>query len=510
MHFRSFLYYHRLFFLLGDFMEFLIKQSSTWQNTKTDCLVIPVYDHKNPADVLKQLDAHSHGLVSRLHKARDIHLNKGKITLVHNPVDGNLPRLLFIGCGKTLDIAGFREVIKALARELHHTKVTTVHVLFDLFQVTGCSTPQLLQQAANLLESLTYKYDETLSKKASKHPIKKITLFCQESNVANKKAVAQGVAMGNGINFAKHLGNLPPNICTPTFLANEALELAKKHQSLKTKILNESDMKKLKMFSLLSVTAGTEEPAKFIIVEYKGGKAGDKPYVLVGKGVTFDSGGISLKPGPKMDEMKYDMCGAASVLGTIQAVAELALKINVIVVVPAVENLPSGKATKPGDVITSMSGQTIEVLNTDAEGRLILCDALTYVERFNPKTVIDVATLTGACVVALGKHASGLYSNKNELSQQLVAAGENTYDRAWPMPLWEEYNQQLHSRFADIANIGGPEGGSVTAACFLSRFTKKYDWAHLDIAGSAWDSAGPKGATGRPVSLLTQYLIDRS
>lgn len=491
-------------------MEFLIKQASSWENTKTDCLIIPVYESKNTPEIASQLDAHSSALVSRLFKSRDIHCNKGKITLVHNHADGNFPRLLFIGCGKSLDMAGFREVIKALAKELHHTRVSSVHMLFDLFHVEGYSAPQLLQQTANLLESLTYTYDETLSKKATKHPIKKITLFCKDTGTANKKAVAQGVAMGNGINLAKHLGNLPANICTPTFLANEAMALAKKYKSLTTKILNESDMKKLKMFSLLSVTAGTEEPAKFIIVEYKGGKATDKPYVLVGKGVTFDSGGISLKPGPKMDEMKYDMCGAASVLGTIQAVAELALKINVIVVVPAVENLPSGKATKPGDVITSMSGQTIEVLNTDAEGRLILCDALTYVERFNPKTVIDIATLTGACVVALGKHASGLYSNKEELSQQLVNAGNNTYDRAWPMPLWEEYNQQLHSRFADIANIGGPEGGSVTAACFLSRFTKKYDWAHLDIAGSAWDSAGPKGATGRPVSLLTQYLIDRS
>lgn len=491
-------------------MDFLVKTATQWENTKTDCLVIPVYDNKTATAELKQLDSLSHGLVSRLHKEGDIRLAKGKTTLIHNTANSNFPRLLLLGCGKELNLAGFRDVIKALARELGHCKIASIHILMDEFKVEGCTQPQLLQHATILLESHSYKYDTTLSKKHPRPHLKKVTYYCGQANMASKKAVAQGLAMANGINLARHLGNLPANICTPTFLAQSAVELDKAHKKISVKVLEESDMKKLKMFSLLSVTAGTHQPAKFIIAEYKGGKASEKPYVLVGKGVTFDSGGISIKPGPKMDEMKFDMCGAASVLGTLQAVAELELPIHLIVVVPAVENLPSGNATKPGDVVTSMSGQTIEILNTDAEGRLILCDALTYVERYKPKAVIDVATLTGACVVALGKHASGLYSNKPELSQQLVAAGETTYDRAWPMPLWEEYNQQLSSRFADMGNIGGPEGGSVTAACFLSRFTKKYDWAHLDIAGTAWDAGGEKGATGRPVTLLTQYLIDRA
>lgn len=262
------------------------------------------------------------------------------------------------------------------------------------------------------------------------------------------------------------------------------------------------------MGSLLSVSAGSDEPARLIIMDYKGGKAADQPYVLVGKGITFDTGGISLKPGAKMDEMKFDMGGAASVFGTMQAVADMGLGLNVVAIVAAAENMPSGGATKPGDVVTSMSGRTIEVLNTDAEGRLVLCDALTYAERYKPRAVIDIATLTGACVVALGAHASALYANKDELADQLLSAGVNSHDRAWRMPLWDDYQKQLNSNFADVANIGGPGGGSITAACFLSRFAEKYDWAHLDIAGSAWDSA-PKGATGRPVALLTQYLRDR-
>jgi leucyl aminopeptidase len=262
------------------------------------------------------------------------------------------------------------------------------------------------------------------------------------------------------------------------------------------------------MGSLLSVTAGTDQPAKLIVMNYKGGKAGRKPYVLVGKGITFDSGGISLKPGAKMDEMKYDMGGAASVFGTLVTIAEPGLPLNVVGVIAAAENMPNGSATKPGDVVTSMSGKTIEVLNTDAEGRLVLCDALTYAARFKPEVVIDIATLTGACVVALGSHASGLYANHDKLAEQLLAAGEESHDRAWRMPLWDDYQKQLDSNFADIANIGGAGGGSITAACFLARFTEDYHWAHLDIAGSAWD-ATPKGATGRPVGLLTRYLIER-
>lgn len=491
-------------------MDFIVKQSSLWQKTKTDCLIIPVFENKTHGAELKFLDKLSEGIIDRLNKSGDIRKSTGAITLLHNTTAGNFPRILLVGCGKKLDIASFRQVIKAIQKELENASFKTAHLLFDLFVVDDASSLSLLQQATTLFESEHYKYDTTITKKKNKSKLNKIIFFCEKADAANNKAILQGKSIATGMNIAKQMGNLPANVCTPSYLASQATAMAKSYSKLSTKILNEPQLKKLKMNAILSVTAGTNEPAKFIIMEYAGGKAADKPYVLVGKGVTFDSGGISLKPGAKMDEMKYDMCGAASVLGTMNAVAELKLNINVIGVIGAVENLPSGSATKPGDVITSMSGQTIEILNTDAEGRLVLCDALTYVERFKPKAVIDIATLTGACVVALGSHATGLYSNKSELAQQLIEAGDYNYDRAWPMPLWDEYNKQLTSPFADIANIGGPEGGSVTAACFLSRFTKKYDWAHLDIAGTAWNSGANKGATGRPVSLLTQYLINRS
>ncbi|MDH4040718.1 MAG: leucyl aminopeptidase, partial [Gammaproteobacteria bacterium] len=285
-------------------------------------------------------------------------------------------------------------------------------------------------------------------------------------------------------------------------------KLARDHARLSTTILEEKKMRELGMGSLLSVSAGSDQPARLIVMHYKGGKPGEKPYVLVGKGITFDSGGISLKPGAKMDEMKFDMGGAASVFGTLRSVVELGLPLNVVGIVAAAENMPSGGATKPGDVVTSMSGKTIEVLNTDAEGRLVLCDALTYAGRFKPQVVIDIATLTGACVVALGSHATGLYANQDKLAAQLLEAGTESHDRAWRMPLWDDYQKQLDSNFADMANIGGPGGGSITAACFLSRFAEDYHWAHLDIAGSAWDSS-PKGATGRPVGLLTEYLMGR-
>ncbi len=322
------------------------------------------------------------------------------------------------------------------------------------------------------------------------------------------RGAEHGDAISTGASLAKDLGNLPANVCTPSYLANTARKLAVGNGKLSTKVLNETEMKRLGMGSLLSVTAGTIEPAKLIVMQYKGAGS-DKPVVLVGKGVTFDSGGISLKPGPAMDEMKYDMCGAASVIGVMATVAKLALPINLTVVVPTVENMPSGKATKPGDIVTSMSGQTIEVLNTDAEGRLILCDALTYSRRFKPAAIIDVATLTGACVVALGAHRTAVMSNTDALRNELVAAGDSAGDPAWPMPLGEEYAEQLKSNFADMANIGGPGGGAVTAACFLEKFAEGLNWAHMDIAGTAWKSGAKKGATGRPVPLLSEMLLAR-
>jgi leucyl aminopeptidase len=322
--------------------------------------------------------------------------------------------------------------------------------------------------------------------------------------------VRQGQVVAKAVALAKDLGNLPGNICTPSYLAEEARKLAQGNAKLSAKILTEKEMTALKMGSLLSVARGSRQPPRLIVLSYHGGKRADKPVVLVGKGITFDSGGISIKPAATMDEMKFDMCGAASVLAAVNAAAEMALPLNVIAVVPSCENLPDGNANKPGDIVTSMSGQTIEILNTDAEGRLILCDALTYSERFKPRAVIDVATLTGACVVALGKQASGLFGNSEDLVQEILRAGTQSGDRAWQLPLWEEYQEQLKSNFADMANVGNRDGGAITAACFLSRFTKNFPWAHLDIAGTAWLSGGSKGATGRPVPLLTQYLIDQA
>ena len=323
------------------------------------------------------------------------------------------------------------------------------------------------------------------------------------------KAVAEGQAIANGVKLTKDLANLPGNICTPTFLAKQAKELQKVHKSIKIKVLDEAEMEQLGMGALLAVSRGSHEPAKLITLEYRGTSKDTKPVVLVGKGVTFDSGGISIKPAAQMDEMKFDMCGAASVLGTLATTAELNLPINVVGVIPATENMPNGNATKPGDIVTSLSGQTIEILNTDAEGRLILCDALTYCERFNPDVVIDIATLTGACVIALGKYATGLLSNHSPLANDLLNAGRTSNDRAWQLPLWEDYHQQLDSPFADMANVGGREAGTITAASFLSRFTKQFHWSHLDIAGTAWTGGKEKGATGRPVPLLAQYLLDR-
>ena len=306
------------------------------------------------------------------------------------------------------------------------------------------------------------------------------------------------------------MGNTPPNICHPTWLAEQAEKLAKDNDVIKTDVLDEKQMQKLGMHSLLSVSAGSAQPAKLIVMEYRGGKAKDKPYVLVGKGITFDTGGISLKPGEGMDEMKYDMGGAAAVFGAMKTIAETKPKINVVAVIAAAENMPSGTATRPGDIVTSMSGQTIEILNTDAEGRLVLCDALTYVKKFDPEVVVDMATLTGACIIALGSHATGLLSNNDTLANELLAAGERAGDRAWRLPLWDEYQSQLDSNFADMQNIGGRPAGTITAACFLSRFTKDYPWAHLDIAGTAWLSGKAKGSTGRPVPMLVDYLMSHA
>lgn len=469
----------------------------------------------------KQLDRAAGGAIARLLKRGDIKGEWAQILLVPELAGINAERVLLVGVGNgdAVSEADYRKLVQTVLSALIDCKVDEAHWLLESIKVKDRDEAWQLTQLAMALALREYRYTETLSKPKPASALRKLIVANATSAVAHT-AMQRGTAIGHGMNVARNLGDLPPNICTPTYLATQARSFGRKHNAnksnkLSVKILEEKAMRELGMGSLLSVSAGSDQPAKLIVIEYqgnksRGGKRGAQPQVLVGKGITFDSGGISLKPGAKMDEMKFDMCGAASVFGTLHAIVELELPINVVGIVAASENLPSGRATKPGDVVTSMSGQTIEILNTDAEGRLVLCDALTYAARFKPAAVIDIATLTGACVVALGKHASGLFSNRDDFAQELLAAGQAIGDRAWQLPLWDDYQKQLDSNFADMANIGGPGGGSITAACFLARFAKDYRWAHLDIAGTAWDEGSNKGATGRPVGLLTQYLISCS
>jgi len=480
---------------------------------KTDCLVIALGHDGVDNPTLQSIDNATGGLVSRLESGGDIKNTAGSSLLINEPPGLAVKRLLILGSGKkAANEQSFLELATNLANKLTKLPIKSAHISMDHLQVEHRDSIWQAQQLACKLVEATYLFNPFKSKKKDISSLKKVTLVTPSRKGLDrlKNTLNVGKAIANGVNLARELGDLPGNICTPSYLASQSRKLAKKHTKLSCKILNEKQMKTLGMGALLSVTAGTIEPAKMIVLEYFGGKPSDKPVVLVGKGVTFDSGGISLKPGGAMDEMKYDMCGAASVLGTFSTLIEAGLPINVVGIIPAVENMPSGTATKPGDIVKSMSDQTIEVLNTDAEGRLILCDALTYAGRYKPKSVIDIATLTGACVMALGSHASGILSNNDTLAAQLETAGLTSGDRVWRLPLWNEYDKQLKSNFADMANIGGRPAGTITAACFLGRFTKDYQWAHIDIAGTAWKSGGNKGATGRPVPLLTQYLLEQA
>jgi leucyl aminopeptidase len=476
----------------------------------TDCLVVAVGAKGKLSAAAQTLDTLLKGELKRVVSSGDIEGKLGETLFVH-PSEGNAKRILLVGCGEEskLDARKFRTMATAAIQAVLKSKAKdAVFTLADL-TVSDRSTAWAVTYLVQEAENCSYRFDQTKSKKNAVPALKSIAISSPAGTKPKdmKDAIKAGESIGLGMSAAKDLGNLPGNFCTPTFLAEAATKLAKSYSSLTTKVLNEKQMEKLGMGSLLSVSAGSIEEAKLIVIEYKGAKKADsKPYVLVGKGVTFDTGGISIKGGAGMDEMKYDMCGAASVVGTLKAVAELGLPINVIGVIAAAENMPSDRATKPGDVVTSMSGLTIEVLNTDAEGRLVLCDALTYVERFKPKTVIDIATLTGAAVATFGDKTSALLSPDQKLANELLEVGEESLDLLWQLPLWDEYQSLLDSNFADIANIGGPKAGTITAACFLSRFTKKYRWAHLDIAGTAWLSGAQKGSTGRPVPLLVEYL----
>jgi leucyl aminopeptidase len=435
--------------------------------------------------------------------------------MLHNVPGTACDRVLLVSLGKEADFSdkNFRTAIGSAAKALATSATKDAMVCLLDQPVAGRDARWRGRQAAMLLADSSYRYETTKSKKdeSPRGPSKITLLVADKADVAAVQTGAeQGKAIAGGIALTKELGNLPANICTPTYLAHQAKALGKAHK-LKVDVLERAQMEKLGMGSLLSVANGSAEPPKFIVMKYEGTKKkGAKPVVLVGKGITFDTGGISIKPAAEMDEMKYDMCGAASVFGTLKAVATLGLSLDVIGLVPTTENMPGGRATKPGDIVTSMSGQTIEILNTDAEGRLILCDALTYAERFDPDCVIDIATLTGACIIALGAIPSGLLANDDDLAAELLARGHESGDRAWQLPLWDDYQEMLKSNFADMPNIGSKGAGTITAACFLARFTDKYKWAHLDIAGTAWKSGSEKGATGRPVPLLTQFLLVRA
>ena len=494
-------------------MQFSVKSGNP-EKQRGACVVVGVHEPRHLSAAAQALDTACAGALGAIVRRGDHEGKTGETLMLHQLPGLACERVLLVGLGKKGEFhdAAYRKACAAAAGALDKSGATeAVSYLADL-PLKGRDSDWKTRQAVVASAGACYRFDETKSKKEPpKRPLKKLTLaFADRAAMAGAEhGLREGEAIAHGMDLARRLGNLPGNFCTPTFLAEQARELGKAHRKLKVDVLEEKDMEKLGMGALLSVTRGSRQPAKLIVMHYKGGAKDDKPVALVGKGVTFDSGGISLKPGAAMDEMKFDMCGAASVFGAVQACCELELPLNLVGIVPATENLPDGLATKPGDVVTSMSGQTIEVLNTDAEGRLILCDALTYAARFEPAVIVDIATLTGACVVALGKHPSGLLGNHEPLIHDLLKAGQASGDRAWQLPLWEEYQDQLKSNFADMANIGGPQAGTITAACFLSRFTKGQHWAHLDIAGVAWHQGEKKGATGRPVPLLTQFLLDR-
>ena len=479
---------------------------------RSGCIVLGVFAGRELSAAARSVDRASQGYLSRILKHGDLEGRLGSTLLLHGVPGTAAERVLLVGLGKASEFGPkeYREATRAAVRALSEGGASDAVLYLAELSVKNHDRLWALLQGTAVAADAAYRFDRLKSKKEDRSRLAKVALGLSDKATRSEGvAVERGAALAAGQSLAKDLGNLPSNVCTPTFLARQAHALARSHK-LRCQVLEEQDMRRLGMGALLAVTRASREPAKLIVLQYHGAARQHKPVVLVGKGITFDTGGISLKPSAEMDEMKYDMSGAGSVLGTLKAVAEMGLPVNVAGIIPTCENMPGGEAIKPGDIVTSMSGQTIEILNTDAEGRLILCDALSYAERFEPDAVIDIATLTGACVVALGHVATGLYSNDDTLARELLAAGEEAWDRAWPMPLWEDYQEQLKSPFADMANIGGRPAGSVTAACFLSRFAKKYKWAHLDIAGTAWRSGKDKGSTGRPVPLLTTFLMRRA
>ncbi|TBR40290.1 MULTISPECIES: leucyl aminopeptidase [Dyella] len=482
------------------------------ETVETPCIVVGVYENGVLTSAAARVDTASGGAIKRQVESGDITGKAASTNVLFAPEGMAARRVLVVGLGsqKSFDGAKFQKVCLEAARALGRLPIDAAVSCLTEADVPGRDATWRVRTAALAADHAAYRYTATFKprEKAAQPELTKVTFAGADDAQAG---LDQAIAIAHGVRFARELANLPPNICNPAYIAAQATQLGEKHAKVSCNVLDDAEMEKLGFGSLLAVGRGAANKPKLVVLNYQGGNEGDKPYAFVGKGITFDTGGISLKPGPGMEEMKFDMGGAAGVLGAFVAAVEMDLPLNLVCVVPAVENMPDGDSYRPSDVLTSLSGLTIEVLNTDAEGRLILCDALTYTaQTFQPQVIIDAATLTGACVIALGKHASGLMSKHDDLAAELLAAGEASLDRAWRLPLWDDYQVQLDSGFADVANIGGKNAGAITAGCFLARFTEGQRWAHLDIAGTAWDE-GRKGlATGRPVPLLAQWLIDRA
>ena len=491
-------------------MKYSIKNSSLITLQKEECLVVTVQLGKKQTSLIKDIDELTKGMISQLLKSGDINCELGKTTFLY--ASPNSPKILVVGCGqaKHFDINAAKKMIQAATKELITKQVKNIS--WDILTLNPAISGEIAKQLPQITSELTYSFDQFKSTKSEKPSLQKVTLLYSDKKTIKhvESQLSQGQIIANAIVSTKNIANMPSNIGNAKYLAEQGKSLGKQHSSLKVTCLGEKELAKLNMNAYLAVGRGSANESIMTVIEYHGAKDKKaKPYVLVGKGLTFDSGGISIKPSAGMDEMKYDMCGAATVFGVMQAVAELKLPINVVGVMAGCENMPDGNSYRPGDILTTMSGTTVEIINTDAEGRLVLCDALTYVERFQPKTVIDIATLTGACIIALGHHYTGVMGNNAELTEQLVNSSNQAGDKAWSLPIDSDFQEQIKSTCADIVNAGGRDGGTITAACFLSRFTEKYQWAHLDIAGTAWKSGANKGATGRPVAMLIQYLLNQ-
>lgn len=496
-------------------MEFNVKSGSP-EKQRSACIVVGVFEPRRLSPAAEQLDKLSDGYISSLLRRGDIEGKVGQTLLLHHVPNILSERILLVGCGKERELgeSQYKGIIKKTITTLNETGSMEAVCFLTELHVKGRDTYWNVRQAVESTQEELYTFNQFKSAKPEvRRPLRKMTLSISTRKDLHlaERAVEHGLAVALGVKVCKDLGNMPPNVANPAYLASQARQLADEHELVTSKIIGEQEMQELGMTSYLAVGQGSHNESMMSVITYQGNPdTSAKPIVLIGKGLTFDSGGISIKPGAAMDEMKYDMCGAAAVFGTMTALAELKLPVNVIGILAGCENMPDGKAYRPGDIVTTMSGQTVEVLNTDAEGRMVLCDVLTYAERFEPECVVDIATLTGACVVALSHHISGLIANHNGLAHEITNASEQASDRAWRLPMTEEYHEQIKSPFADMANIGGPGGGTITAGCFLSRFAKKYHWAHLDIAGTAFKGGAAKGATGRPVPLLVQFLLNRS